>query len=451
MLVTFNWVDEIDAITANYSGLSLTEGSSGQYSNVSIINATGSTRDLAQANSVCVGDISGSSGHAKLYYYTRGDISALTSLTASLGTDNKITIQATKNSEADLFLAIELSLSLGEPYNNVYTAALDLTGTTGSTAVSIALSSNSLSVVPLNCGNNLQLTINSSYSLHITDNGKVYSNVSILGAVVENIEECTNAVNIGDISGTDNHLKAFYRIIGGKGSLSSLVCELQDNNIILLKAGKNASGEVNLGIVLFLADEQSGTITHTNLFLDGKDGSSEVDISCLGLNIPCFNSASFTTGECATINLCNPLIRFAPEAAHTINVTLFSGTDPTGITVVLEESAFNSGIFSGTVHLVSTDSNQTNQELKVSPGDMITVIYNSTITTALIYAAEPVAATGLTIISTAVNVPYGNTGLTVTPIPDEANKRSTRTSGLVRCVYPMWERFSVGQICPPTV
>ncbi|MGI5921868.1 MAG: carboxypeptidase regulatory-like domain-containing protein, partial [Syntrophomonadaceae bacterium] len=61
--------------------------------------------------------------------------------------------------------------------------------------------------------------------------------------------------------------------------------------------------------------------------------------------------------------------------SETVSVKLVSSSDPAGITVNLAKVDYTAGCFAGTVHLVSSDSDESQVMLKANAGDTITITY----------------------------------------------------------------------------
>jgi hypothetical protein len=105
---------------------------------------------------------------------------------------------------------------------------------------------------------------------------------------------------------------------------------------------------------------QAGIVTLTNYV----QGTVDLDAS------------SYEIGQTITITITDNDLNENSNQIETVDVLANSTTDTVGITITLTETTQDSGVFTGTFTLVSTSSDDVNEELQVENGDIVTVIYN---------------------------------------------------------------------------
>jgi hypothetical protein len=89
-----------------------------------------------------------------------------------------------------------------------------------------------------------------------------------------------------------------------------------------------------------------------------------------------FDKDTYTMDETATLTLTEPDKNASPTLKESVTITVYSTSDPAGITLSLLETDVNTGVFTGT--LTFTTGASTGTMLKVATGDTITAIYTDT-------------------------------------------------------------------------
>ena len=86
-----------------------------------------------------------------------------------------------------------------------------------------------------------------------------------------------------------------------------------------------------------------------------------------------FDKDTYTMDDTATITLTEPDKNASPDLKESVSITVYSDSDPAGITLSLLETDVDSGVFEGTLSFTSGAS--TGTMLKAATGDTITAIY----------------------------------------------------------------------------
>ena len=86
-----------------------------------------------------------------------------------------------------------------------------------------------------------------------------------------------------------------------------------------------------------------------------------------------FDKDTYTMDETATVTLTEPDKNVNPSLKETVNITVYSTSDPAGIVLSLLETENNSGVFQGS--LTFTTGASTGSILKAIQGDTITAVY----------------------------------------------------------------------------
>lgn len=118
------------------------------------------------------------------------------------------------------------------------------------------------------------------------------------------------------------------------------------------------------------------TVTYTDMAT--ADGRTNVAITATATiqqytGKVSFDKAAYLMTDAATISLEDPDRNTQPAVTEAVQVTVYSTSDPAGVTVSLIETGANTGIFKGT--LTFTTGSSQGSTLRASDGDTVTVKY----------------------------------------------------------------------------
>ena len=106
------------------------------------------------------------------------------------------------------------------------------------------------------------------------------------------------------------------------------------------------------------------------------DGHSVVGTALIQWNVGSiqWSETSYVTSESGIVRVVDPDMNLNPEGINSIEIDVWSESDPVGITLVVTENSESSGIFEGTVTFTATDQSS-GHRLRVAEGDIIVASY----------------------------------------------------------------------------
>ena len=207
--------------------------------------------------------------------------------------------------------------------------------------------------------------------------------------------------------------------------------------VSLPDGAKTAAGTavaINTSYKLFVLSMATGTATINSLAGPSAAVSAVTNTGTLVLG-----STTPEVGDSVTITVTDQDENHSASVSNTVPVTVTSTADATGISVTLTETGVNSGVFTGTMTLNRTGSNDTTDLIHAHGGETVTAHYTDAVKAdgtvdAAVTAAATVAATqlvppiGLTVSGTTVswNAVSNASSYTVT-----VKKGGTNVTGLV--------------------
>ena len=131
------------------------------------------------------------------------------------------------------------------------------------------------------------------------------------------------------------------------------------------------SGSANATLIALVAEATTVDVSDGTLDSSFADSDYGLDLFVEGTNL---NKAFYKIGDDAAVTVCDNLSNASSIRTDTLEVTVTSGTDTTGITVTLSETeGVNTAIFTGIFPLVEAVPEPGPDQLAVADGDTITV------------------------------------------------------------------------------